>query len=264
MHSDAVKLIEKDSKSSYADAHCHLVPEWYTKDDISEITVKAKENGVKIIINSAIDPAHYKFGLETTKHDSIFLSIGVEPTKVSDERIHEFKEFFNSNKEKIVAIGEIGLDFHWVKEPEKRTKQETHFNSLIDFAIINEKPIVVHSRGAETRAIEILKQKGVEDVLMHCFEGTEEQAREISTLSWYVTVPTSTIYRKNFQKILKSVSIDSLMLETDSPFHSLEKGQQNTPSSIPTLCRHAARILEIDEQDLAEITFNNTKTFYRI
>lgn len=264
LHSDALKLKKDDSKISYADAHCHLVPEWYTLEEIKEIVIKSKKNNVDLIINSAINFEHYQFGLDICKFESIFLSIGIEPSHITNKRINEFNDFFNQYKSEIVAIGEIGLDFHWVKEQEKRFEQEKYLNLLIDIAIENDKPIVIHSRAAEEKAIEILKKKGVEDVLMHCFEGTEEQAREISKLSWYVTVPTSTIYRKNFQNVLKSVSLDSLMFETDSPFHSLEKNMKNDPSSIPILCRHASRILEVEESDLARITYQNTKTFYRI
>ncbi|MHA1199081.1 MAG: TatD family hydrolase [Candidatus Heimdallarchaeaceae archaeon] len=264
LHSDAVKLREDDSKISYADAHCHLVPDFFTMEEVKEIVIASSKKNVDVIVNSATDPNHYEFGLETADLDSIFLTIGIEPTKITNKKMNEFTNFFKEHESSIVAIGEVGLDFHWIKEIEQRTEQEKFFNTLIDFAQENDKPIVVHSRGAEARAIEILKQKGVEDVLMHCFSGTEEQTREISKLSWYVTVPTSTIYRKNFQRILNSVSLDSLMFETDSPFHSLEKDQKNDPSSIPTLCRNAARILEIEEKDLAEITYNNTRTFYRI
>ncbi|MCE7740901.1 MAG: hypothetical protein GOP50_00455, partial [Candidatus Heimdallarchaeota archaeon] len=199
LHSDAVKLSEDDSKIAYADAHCHLVPEWFTMEEIKEIVAASSKNKVDVIINSATDPDHYEFGLETAEFESIFLTIGIEPTKITNKKFNEFTSFFKEHESSIVAIGEIGLDFHWIKEQELRAEQEKFFNILIDFAQENDKPIVIHSRGAETRAIELLKQKGAEDVLMHCFGGTEEQAREISKLSWYVTVPTSTIYRKNFQ-----------------------------------------------------------------
>ena len=156
------------------------------------------------------------------------------------------------------------MEFQWIKEFKQQDVQKQYFEKIIDYAFENEKPIVIHSRDAEAEAIDILKQKGAEDVLMHCFGGNEEQAKEISRLDWFVSVPTSAVYRKNFQKILNSVSLDSLMFETDSPFHPLEKDKKNTPSSIPTQCRHAAKVLEIDETVLAEITYENVRRFYRI
>lgn len=264
MHSDVMKVRDQNSKNSYADAHCHLIPEWFTMDEIKEIVDRSKQAQVDLIVNSAVDPEYYEFALETIKFESIYLTIGSDPTKISNKRFDEFTRFFKKHESEIIAIGEIGLDFHWVKEQEKQVEQEKFFRMFIDFARENDKPIVIHSREAESRIIEILKEKGAEEVLMHCFSGTEEQAREISTLAWYVSVPTSAIYRKNFQKILHSVSLDSLLFETDSPFHSLEKDQKNNPSNIPILCRHASRILEVEEKDLADIVYRNTRTFYRI
>ena len=262
--SDSTMLKDKQTGKSYADGHCHLIPDWFSMEDIEKIIEKSRQANVKIIVNSALEEGKYQFALETIQFDEIFLSIGVETTKISQERYEQFVTFFNENEKNIVAIGEIGLDYHWIKEENLRKIQEQYFIKLIDFALERDKPIVIHSRGAETRAIEILKEKGAEDVLMHCFEGAEDQAREISKLSWYITVPTSAIYRKNFQKILKATSLDSLMFETDSPFHSLVKGVNNDPSSIPTLCKKAAEMLELDENLLADITYNNTKDFYRI
>ncbi len=258
-------LVRKQREgTSYADGHCHLIPDWFSKEDIEIIVEKSQKANVKVIINSALEKGKYEFALETAKFKEIYLSVGVETTKISQERYEQFVEFYSNNEEKIVAIGEIGLDFHWVKEADLRKQQEEYFRKLIDFALEHDKPIVIHSRGAEKKAIEILKEKGAEDVLMHCFGGSEEQAREISMLSWYITIPTSTVYRKNFQKILQATSLDSLMFETDSPFHSLEKDVNNDPSSIPILCSKASEIIEIDEKLLADITFNNTCNFYRI
>ena len=248
----------------YADAHCHLVPDWFTLEAISKISKKAQQSGIKTIINSVLKTEHYSFGLKTIKNKGIYLSIGTEITDYTQKRIHNLKEFFTSNHESIVAIGEIGLDFHWVKEEEKRSIQEECFKELIQFSIAHDKPIVVHSRGAEGKAIELLKSTGAEDVLMHCFEGTAEQIKDVLRMSWYISVPSSVVYRKNFQKILQLVSLDNLMFETDSPFHSLEKGENNTPLSIPTLVRNGAKILEVEEKELAYITTKNVKDFYRL
>jgi TatD DNase family protein len=248
----------------FADAHCHLVPDWFTLEEISKIAKKAQQSGIKTIINSVLKSDQYSFGLKTIKNKGIYIAIGTEITDYTKEKIQSLKEFYSSNENNIVAIGEIGLDFHWIKEEVKRKDQEGYFKELIQFSIAHDKPIVVHSRGAEGKAIEILKATGAEDVLMHCFEGTAEQIKDVMRMDWYVSVPTSAVYRKNFQKILQLISLDNLMFETDSPFHSLEKGKNNTPLSIPVLCRNGARILEVEEKELAYITTRNVKNFYRI
>ncbi|MBY9001980.1 MAG: TatD family hydrolase [Candidatus Heimdallarchaeota archaeon] len=264
MQSDATRMIEKNSEIVYADGHCHLVPEWFDYDEVVRVTRKAMSSSVKYIVNSAIEAKHYDFGLKTGELPGVFLSVGLDTTKVTKESVEELKNFHLENLDKTVAIGEIGLDFHWVKEEENRQQQEEFFRELIVFAMEIDKPLVIHSRAAEEKAIQILKEMGAEEVLMHCFGGTEEQAKEISRMSWYITVPTSAVYRKNFQKILQSVALDSLMFETDSPYHSLQKDKQNDPSSIPILSRHASKLLEVEERDLAYITTKNVKDFYRI
>ena len=173
MHSDVMKVRDQNSKNSYADAHCHLIPEWFTMDEIKEIVDRSKQAQVDLIVNSAVDPEYYEFALETIKFESIYLTIGSDPTKISNKRFDEFTRFFKKHESEIIAIGEIGLDFHWVKEQEKQVEQEKFFRMFIDFARENDKPIVIHSREAESRIIEILKEKGAEEVLMHCFSGTE-------------------------------------------------------------------------------------------
>lgn len=248
----------------YADAHCHLVPDWFTLEEISKIAKKTQQSGIKTIINSVLKSDQYSFGLKTIKNKGIYLATGTEITDYTKEKIQNLKEFYSSNQNNIVAIGEVGLDFHWIKEEEKRKDQEEYFKELIQFSIAHDKPIVVHSRGAEDKAIEILKSTGAEDVLMHCFEGNAEKIKDVMRMDWYISVPTSTVYRKNFQRILQLISLDNLMFETDSPFHSLEKGENNTPLSIPILCRNAAKILEIEEKELSYITTKNVKDFYRI
>ncbi|MFW9852207.1 MAG: TatD family hydrolase [Candidatus Thorarchaeota archaeon] len=256
--------VQDTSEVIYADAHSHLVPNWFELKEIEEIVTKARKVGVKVIVNSVLESEHYDFGLKTLKNKGVFLTTGIEITKISKSLVDDLKTFFHQNEKNIVAIGEIGLDFHWVKDEEKQKKQEYFFKDLITFSQKSDIPIVIHSREAEARAIKILKESGAENVLMHCFDGTNQQVLEILAMDWYITVPTSTVYRKNFQKIIQAVSLDNLMFETDSPFHSLQKGEKNNPSSIPILCKHAAKILEIDEKELARITTKNTRDFYRI
>ena len=261
---DSTIDVQDTSEIVYADAHSHLVPNWFELEEIEKIVSKARNVGVKIIVNSVLESEYYDFGLKTLKNDGVFLTTGIEITKITKNLVEDLKRFFQHNEDNIVAIGEIGLDFHWIKEEEKQKTQEHFFKDLITFSQKFDTPIVIHSRGAEGRAIKILKESGAEDVLMHCFSGSVEQVKEIMTMDWYITVPTSTVYRKNFQKIIQAVSLDNLMFETDSPFHSLKKGEKNDPSSIPTLCKHAAKILEINEKELARITTKNTCEFYRI
>ncbi|MHA1304378.1 MAG: TatD family hydrolase [Candidatus Heimdallarchaeaceae archaeon] len=247
-----------------ADAHCHLCPPWFKSSDIEQVVNRAKENNIQTIINSVIEPKVYDFGLNTTLFPEIHLSLGLEPTRVNEEWFERFKQFFIEHKDKIVAIGEIGLDYHWVKDVKEQQIQRDYFYKLIEFAKKNRKPIVIHSRKAEEDAISILQSYKTKEVLMHCFSGDEKQIKQIVDEGWYISVPTSLVYRRNYQKILKSIPLENLMLETDSPFHSLEKGKNNEPKYIAIAIKHAAKHLDVKNGELATVTTKNVKSFYHL
>ena len=247
-----------------ADAHCHLLPPWFKYNQIEEIIRRARSKNVKIIINSAVSADNYEFGLRTTEFPGVHLSLGLGPSSVSEKDFNTFTKYFRTNKDKIVAVGEIGLDYHWTKESSKQEKQRINLHKLIQFALDNEKPIVIHSRKAEKDAIEILQEMNAKDVLMHCFDGTDEQVKQIVEEGWFISVPTSAVYRKNYKRKIDLIPSKNLMFETDSPFHSLEKGKNNEPSEISILCKHAANQKQVKKEELARITTENVCNFYRI
>ncbi|UJG40800.1 MAG: TatD family hydrolase [Candidatus Heimdallarchaeum aukensis] len=253
-----------NQKIIFADAHCHLYPPFFSKKSIPEIVQRARSNNVEIIINSILSPHHFEFGVFLTKNYGTHLTIGMQPTEVEEENFKKIEEFLLKNSEFIVAIGEIGLDYYWVKEEEKRKEQKVFFRRLIELANKNNKPIVIHSRAAETDAINILESYNLENVLMHCFTGTENEIERVVDNGWFVTVPTSLVYRKNFQKILSLIPETQLMFETDSPYHSLRKGEKNEPSAIAISTKKAAELIKVDVKKLADITTENVSNFYRI
>ncbi len=247
-----------------ADSHCHLSPPWFEMQEIDNVMKRAIENNVKIVVNSVIEPSKYSFGLKTTAFKGLYLTVGIEPPKINEKWMEKFTTFYSSNKDKIVAIGEVGLDYYWVKAQEKQKEQRTFFHRLVELSIKEKKPIVIHSRSAEQDAIEILQQYGKRDVLMHSFTGSEQQLKTIVNEGWYISIASSLVYRKNLQRILKATPVENLMLETDSPFHSLVRGKNNEPSAIAISARHAAKMLAISLEKLAEITTKNVKNFYRL
>ena len=253
-----------ERKVILADTHCHLLPPWFRFNQIEAVIKRARSKNVKIIINSAISADNYEFGLRTTEFPGVYLSLGLGPSSVSEEDFNTFTKYFRTNKDKIVAIGEIGLDYHWTKESLKQEKQRINLHKLIQFALDNKKSIVIHSRKAEKDAIEILQEMNAKDVLMHCFDGTDEQVKQIIEEGWFISVPTSAVYRKNYMRKIDLIPPKNLMFETDSPFHSLERGKNNEPSVISILCKHAANQKKLKEEELARITTENVCNFYGI
>ncbi|UJG43524.1 MAG: TatD family hydrolase [Candidatus Heimdallarchaeum endolithica] len=253
-----------DQELIFADAHCHLYPPFFSKKDINGVIQRAKSKNVLIIVNSILNPNHFEFGLSLTKNQVVYLSIGMQPTEVEEEKFKKIEEFLLNNLEFVVAIGEIGLDYYWVKEEEKRKEQKLFFKRLIELAEEKNKPIVIHSRAAETDAIDIIESYNLKNVLMHCFTGTENEIKQVVDNGWFITVPTSLVYRKNFQKILSLIPERQLMFETDSPYHSLKKGEKNEPAAISISAKKAAMLKGIDTKKLADITTENVANFYGI
>lgn len=264
MKNPNIKIKTRENDIIFADAHCHLLPPWFKFNQIEAVIERARIKNVKIIINSAISADNYEFGLRTTEFPGVYLSLGLGPSSVSEEDFNTFTKYFRTNKDKIVAIGEIGLDYHWTKESLKQEKQRINLHKLVQFALDNKKPIVIHSRKAEKDAIEILQEMDAKDVLMHCFDGTDEQVKQIIEEGWFISVPTSAVYRKNYMRKIDLIPPKNLMFETDSPFHSLERGKNNEPSVISILCKHAAKQKQLKEEELARITTENVCNFYGI
>lgn len=248
----------------YADAHCHLTPPWFKLSEVKKIVEQCNRKNVNIIVNSIITPENFAFALETEKLPSIYLTIGLDYSIYSDETLKQFKDFVQTNKEKIVAIGEIGLDHHWVTNQAEQEKQKKYFTLLAEFAIENNFPLVIHSRKAEQDAINILTKMDAKQVIMHCFDGSDEELKQIIDNNWYITVPTSAVYRKRYMKKTETMPLELLMFETDSPFHSLKHKENNTPCSIPILTKHVAKKLEMEEEQLKKVITDNVKKFYKI
>jgi len=257
-------VINTTPEAEYADAHCHLTPPWFKIEDVSRISKECFMKGVKTIVISVVEPKNYSFGLKASRINGIYLTVGLEYSLITESDYEAFENFVLSNRSEIKAIGEIGIDYHWAKDFKTRKKQEKMFRRLIKFAQDNNFNIVVHSRDAEGKAIEIVKELGCTNVLMHCFAGTTNEVNEIIKQDWYISIPTSAVYRKNFRKKISEVPPELMMFETDSPFHSLKYGENNTPCSIPIVVRHAAKQLKMNIEELARITTNNVKKFYGI
>jgi TatD DNase family protein len=216
----------------FIDSHCHI--DFYSDLEIEKIIERARKANVKVIINNGIDIKSNRKALELTKkYPEVKVALGIYPMnalKLKDEEINSEIEFIRRNKEKIIAIGEVGLDLKWTKD---LGGQEMIFERFIDLAMELDKPIIVHSRDAEKQAIEILKKKKAKKVVMHCFSGNMNLVKKIIENGWSISIPTSVKYNELFWEIVKEIPIENLFCETDSPYLSPKKGEMNNePKNI--------------------------------
>lgn len=237
------------------DVHAHMCWESYGKD-IEEIILRCKQELAGVVASSA----RYEEGLKVLslaeKHPNfIFPSIGFHPVEGGDNPGRIMKMIM-SNKERIVGIGEVGLDYHWEKDPEKRKIQRERFSKFIDLAEKLSKPLVIHSWDAERECFDMVKDSDVKCVF-HCFGGKRDLAREISSKGFYISISTMVLSSKNVRKVAKDVPMNRLLLETDSPFLSPNKNERNYPWNIKLSAEKIAGLRKISKEDVLEAAKRN-------
>ena len=253
------------------DVHCHLNQERFLPI-LDEVIKRAKDAGVKVILVSGTNPAANRQVLEMTKINPIIkASFGIHPIdaiglsegetgipkqegKVDLEK--EFK-FIEDNKNQIIAIGEVGLDYHWDKEHHK--EQQDVFRKIIQFAIKINKPLILHTWDAEEDAIKIMEEenKNKVPVVLHCFAGRKSLVTRAIELGYYFSIPPSTVRTGNFNTMIKKVPITQLLTETDAPWQSLIKDKINEPAYVLETVKKIAEIKGLTVEETADQIWKN-------
>lgn len=229
------------------DTHCHLSYE--TFENLEEII----NNKDCIMIISGCDDKTNKEVLEfVNKYDNIYGTLGINPENIDDitETSFNFIED-NLNNPKIVAIGEIGLDYYWVND--NKQKQKEIFEYQLNLAAKYNKPVVIHSRDAIQDTYDILKKYDLKGSI-HCFSSSLEMAKEFIKLGYKIGVGGTLTFKnsKKLQEIVKELNLKDLLLETDSPYLSPEpfRGKINKPSNVYYV---ALKIAELKNKELDEV-----------
>lgn len=245
------------------DVHSHL-DHSLLMGRIDEIVQRAKHAGLKHIITNGINPETNRICLELSKkYDIIKCGMGIYPRdalkkeveagdypiKLQDFDIDEEIEFIKKNKNSIVAISEVGLDF--VNGESKQQIQD--FQKMINLSEELNKPIVIHSRKAEAKCIEMLESSRNKKIIMHCFSGRKALVNRIVDNGWFLTIPTIVVRSFQFQENVKIVPITQLFCETDSPYLSPYKEKVNEPAFV---IESYKKISEIKEMDVTEVMNN--------
>lgn len=260
------------STVSLWDAHAHIQPPWYSQKEITALIEDCQKNAIEGFINNISNPvkADYERGLVLAdKYAMVHTNFGLQPTEATDDNLRIFKEFATNYQEKICAIGEVGLDYYWVKDQNMLAKQEEVFRACIETANDLQLPLVIHSRKAETECLNILEKMANVPVVMHGIEASEEHTNRMIDLNYSITIPTSICIRKKYKKIATKMPLELILLETDSPFQlpfNPPAGQKvkNSPVNIHLSAKKLAEIKDLPFEDIARVTSTNTKTFFQI
>lgn len=252
----------------FIDTHCHLDDKVF-ENKVAVVEEYLKEN-VNHVINVGCDIESSIIAKNLAEQfESIYFACGFHPSEVQKFNHNALQNLDDLSKhEKCVAIGEIGIDYHW--EGYDKAKQHECFISQIELAYQNKLPLSIHLRDATEDALKILKQykdKLIHGGVIHCFSGSVETAKEILNLGLYIGFG-GTLTFKNANKLLevaKATPIDKILTETDSPYLAPHpyRGSINTPKNIPLVCAKIAELKGLDIIETANAILSNAKALFK-
>ena len=252
------------------DTHCHLNDETLYKD-IDEVISRALKVGVEKMVVIGWDEASSKLAIEIAeRYPFVYAVIGFHPENIfdiNDETLYKTLELYKHPK--VVGIGEIGLDYHWTKEPDKRQLQKQYFIKQIDFANKVGLPISIHSREAFNDTLEILKtHKPQYGGVMHCYSGSVENVQDIINLNLHIGLdgPVTFTNAKTPKEVAEEVPLEWLVLETDCPYlspHPL-RGTVNEPANLSLIADAIAGIRKMSKKHLLEVVYESSCKLFKI
>ena len=202
------------------------------------------------------------------KYESVYCTVGVHPSDCDKYDEQELENMLINRNDKLVAVGEIGLDYYWSKDDKELQKQV--FESQIRLAIKHKLPIVIHCRDAFGDTLEILKKYAPFEygAVMHCYSGSLEFANQIIKMGLHISFTGSVTFKnaKNLHNVAKNIPIDKFFFETDSPYLTPEpnRGKRNEPKNVLDVARFVADLREIPADELIKITDETAKKFFKI
>lgn len=252
--------------SSIFDTHSHYDDDRFDKDRFSLLS-SMKDRGVCGIVSCGCDVKSSGFNkLLSEKFDDFYFAAGLHPENLEGASLDDLeivRELLEDKK--CVAVGEIGLDYHWMASP--RETQKEFFVSQINLAKELDMPVIVHDREAHGDTLDILRKTAPKGVV-HCFSGSKEMAREIVRLGMYIGlngVATFKNARKSLE-VVREIPLDRLLLETDCPYLAPEphRGERNDSSYIPFIAEKIGDVLGESAQKILDITCENAHRMYGI
>jgi len=250
------------------DTHAHLNNKIFDSDR-DEVMKKIKASGVGLVNNIGADiKTSYESIALAEKYDFIYATCGVHPSETEGLTEHDVETLYEMSKhEKVRAIGEIGLDYHYEDGLDPET-QKYWFKRQLELSKEVNLPVVIHDRESKGEAIKILKDFGVSNGVMHCFSGSAETAKELLKMGFYISF-TGVVTFKNARKAieaLKAVPIDRLFIETDCPYMSPEpvRGTRNDSSNLIHIAKKFAEVKGVSLEEIISATTKNAKEFFNI
>lgn len=253
---------------NFTDTHCHLDMKEF--DDLDKTVQDAALAGINQIIVPSVDASSFDRVIKIAEtYENIYCALGIHPTEAKDAKNEDFERIFKLvNHEKIVAIGECGLDYYWDKTTAEVQKEV--FIKQINIANDFNKTLLIHDREAHKDCLDLLKYHVAQDtnVIMHCFSGSPEFALECAKKGYYIALGGVVTFKnaKKVHEVAKITPLENLLLETDAPFlaPTPHRGERNEPAYVRLIAEEIARLKEISLEELSKITQENVRKVFGI
>ena len=247
------------------DVHCHLEQPDYDSD--RDNVIESCKQKLDAIVTCCANPEDFNLTmqiLEKYKH-FVFATFSLHPIYIKDFNEKQKDEFFDliiENKDNVSGIGETGLDYFHIKEDSWHDKQKELFIEHIYLAKRLKKPLIIHSRDSTEDVIKILEQEDAKNVLLHLF-GSRNLLERVKQNDWYISVGPIAIHSKNHKKIIRDMSIERILLETDSPWWGVE-GKRNIPTAVIDVANIISEIKKLSVKEVDDITTRNAIKFFSL
>jgi len=247
------------------DVHCHLEQKDYDQDRDSILKNCKKE--LTAVIISCANPKNFDVTMKLVEENKNFLfaTVGIHPEyvkEITEKEQDAFLDIITENREKIVGIGEVGLDYNWVKEEQWQKKQRELFIKFIQFSKELKLPLIVHTREAYEDALTILEHEDARRVLMHMF-GAHHLVQKIIENKWYISLNTMILTSKKYKKVARDIPLELVLLETDSPWLGLDK-KRNDPTSVKVVAEKIAEIKHVSFEEVDKLTTKHSLEFFQL
>ena len=247
------------------DTHAHYDDEQFNEDRV-ELLNSMEEQGVGTIVNvSAAYNSCRKVIALAKEYPFVYAAVGIHPDEVgclNEENFAQMKELFK--EEKVVAVGEIGLDYYWDKEPEVQAAQREWFVRQLALAGETDLPVIIHSRDAAEDTMRILKETGrfrEHPGVIHCYSYSPEQAKEYVKMGYCIGVGGVVTFKnaKKLKQTVEQISLEHILLETDCPYMAPEphRGTRNDSSNLSYVAARIAEIKGVSVQEVEQTTWEN-------
>ncbi len=244
------------------DTHTHLADPVFDPDR-DQVIRRAERAGVDQIIAVAETMADARRNLElAARHRHLHPAAGLYPSQLEEIDADAMIAFIRDHRQRLVAIGEVGLDFWLIKDVPGKERQRALFARFIDLSLELDLPLNVHSRSAGRHAVAMLLERGARRVQLHAFDGKAAAALPAVEAGFFFSIPPSIIRSRQKQKLVERLPLDCLLVETDSPVLGPDPERRNEPANAALSIKTIARLKDVPENTVREVVRDNTLRLY--